>query len=325
MTLALLCMGALAMVCFAASALIGLAWTASARWRAGMSARAESRLLLAAALAPGVVGLAALGAALLPSLGWLPDHCLAHAPHHPHLCVDHAAGHATGALSLPLLALAGLLAGRWLWAGTLAGYRLIRLARTSRALADAAHRRGDLYVLPMPAPEAFVMGLVRPRVYVSEGLVTNMDMAGDDDDVLAPVLAHERAHARRRDPLRVWIASLALACHLPGLAAQLARALRCSQEMAADEEAAAALGDAPRVAQALVRLAHMQRSRPGSVLAFTGGSLEARVQRLLAPPTRSEQPTRATIAGPMLALLLGMLMAPGPVHHALETILGLLS
>ena len=313
--LALLCMAALATVCFATSAVAGVAWTASARWRARLSARAESRLLLAVVLAPGFVGMAALGAALLPSLGWLPDHCLTHAPHHPHLCLEHAAG----LPSLPLLLLSGLLAGRWAWALARAGHQLLRLARTSRALAAAACMRDDVYLLPMAEPKAFVMGLLGPRVYVSEGL---LDMPGD---VVAPVLAHERAHARRRDPLRIWLTSLALACHLPGLAARLGRALRRNQEMVADAEAAAALDDAPRVAEALVRLARMQRSRPEPMLGFTGGSLEERVQRLLAPPSRSERPSRASIAGLTLALLLGMLAAPGPVHHTLETVLGLLS
>ena len=46
-------------------------------------------------------------------------------------------------------------------------------------------------------------GLFRPLVLVSTGLRERLR-----PDVLAVVLAHERAHARRRDPLRLVAAAL---------------------------------------------------------------------------------------------------------------------
>lgn len=313
--LALLCIGAFATVAIATSALTGALWAASGRWRARLSPRAESRLVLAAIVAPGFLGLAALSTALLPSLGWLPDHCMEHATHHPHLCVQHAAG----LPSLPLLALAGLLAGRCIWAWAHAARAWLQMTRTAHALGAGARTRDGMCLLPAPAPEAFVMGLMAPRVYVTEGL---LEMPGH---VVEVVLAHERAHARHRDPLYAWLASLALACHVPGLAARLARTLRRTQEMAADAAAAAALGDAPRVAEVLVQMARVRQSYPASMLAFAGGSIEARVRRLLAANPHAERPTRAALGALALALLLAMLAAAGPVHHALETALGILS
>jgi len=46
-------------------------------------------------------------------------------------------------------------------------------------------------------PQAFTVGFLRPRIVISDGLIDRLD-----DDELRCVLAHERHHARRRDPLR---------------------------------------------------------------------------------------------------------------------------
>ncbi len=96
-------------------------------------------------------------------------------------------------------------------------------------------------VIEDPRPRAFCAGLVRPRVYVSSGALVLLD-----DVALRAVVAHERAHARRRDPL-------CLACgrvleralfYVPGLAALQRRRLELT-ELSADEQAiAAACGDA---------------------------------------------------------------------------------
>ncbi len=47
-------------------------------------------------------------------------------------------------------------------------------------------------------PRAFCAGLLRPRVYLSTGALECLD-----HDALTAVLAHERHHARRHDPLRL--------------------------------------------------------------------------------------------------------------------------
>ncbi len=47
-------------------------------------------------------------------------------------------------------------------------------------------------------PRAFCAGLLRPRVYLTTGALAMLD-----DDALNVVLAHERHHARRHDPMRL--------------------------------------------------------------------------------------------------------------------------
>lgn len=320
-SLVLLCAGAFAAVSFSSSALIGVLLAAGRGWRGRLSAHAESRLALAAALAPGLVALAALAAALLPSLGWLPDHCLAHGAHHPHLCVNHGA---TTLPAAPLLGLAGLLAARGCIAALRAARILVSSWRAARSLDAASRRDGPgLRRLPVDAPEAFVIGMLRPRVYVSDGLLR---MPGD---VVAAVLAHERAHVARRDPLRRLAATVALCCHLPGLASRLERSLHRCQEMAADADAARALGDGGRVASALVTMARARRHQPSVIasagLAYAGSHIRERVHRLLRGSPGCERPGPGLLAALAMALPAGMLACAAPVHHAVETVLGLLS
>ena len=71
----------------------------------------------------------------------------------------------------------------------------------SRRLAKAAQKlipQGRLYLLRDPTPFAACIGLWRPAVYVSTGLVAQLSLPA-----LRAALAHEEAHRRRRDPLRI--------------------------------------------------------------------------------------------------------------------------
>ena len=61
--------------------------------------------------------------------------------------------------------------------------------------------------------EGEVRGVLRPRVVVSRDLLRAVDT-----ESMAAIVAHERAHSRRRDPLRRLLASLLLAFHLPPVA-----------------------------------------------------------------------------------------------------------
>jgi bla regulator protein blaR1 len=83
---------------------------------------------------------------------------------------------------------------------------LLRLGREVRGdrrfrqrLRRGAQRRlHGAWVLEDDRPQAFCAGLLRPRVYVSNGALELLD-----EQALAAVLAHERHHARNRDPLRL--------------------------------------------------------------------------------------------------------------------------
>jgi Zn-dependent protease with chaperone function len=96
-----------------------------------------------------------------------------------------------------------VLAGLGLLMAGAAAWRLVR-----ELIADRSFRRALAASLPAPLdgawvitderPQAFCVGLLRPRVYFSTGALELLD-----PPPLAAVLAHERHHARRHDPLRL--------------------------------------------------------------------------------------------------------------------------
>src|SRR5262249_7219132 len=121
-----------------------------------------------------------------------------------------------------------------------------RAANANRAFQGAsAGAFAGCRVLPVEEPQAFVLGMLKPRVYLSRGLLATLH-----PDDLRLVLAHEKAHARRRDPLRRFVAAVGLLFHLPGIATMLNRRLARSQEITADAEAANKVDERPRPAKA---------------------------------------------------------------------------
>lgn len=97
-------------------------------------------------------------------------------------------------------ALLGVIAGSFIVA-LRAGWSTLQLARALRGLPRAGDHpeldRHRVECITSSTPEAFCAGALRPRVYVTDSLVELLNPAS-----LAAVIAHEQAHARRRDPLR---------------------------------------------------------------------------------------------------------------------------
>ena len=68
----------------------------------------------------------------------------------------------------------------------------------------AAWRAGRALAHPRVPPLAATLGLLRPRIAIDERLSRDLDATAGQ-----AVLAHERAHCRHRDPLRIWLAQIA--------------------------------------------------------------------------------------------------------------------
>jgi hypothetical protein len=135
---------------------------------------------------------------------------------------------------------------------------------------------------PRVMPPIATVGVVRPQVVIAEEVRAALDPAA-----LAAALAHEHAHVRRRDPLRIWLAQIATDLQWPSSSARrrLAHWLG-ALELARDEEARldGAAGD--DLAAAVVAVARMPQWRPGAATAgLTGAesSLASRIHRLLGP------------------------------------------
>lgn len=172
---------------------------------------------------------------------------------------------------------------------------------------------------------AGTVGLLRPRVVIAPELRSALD-----DSALKAVLEHEHAHARHRDPLRLWLAQLATDLQWPARAAQLRLARwREVLELARDEEACASGAAGPDLAAAVVTAARLQRQeRPLAAIAGLGSAvprrglvvghsaddaLRARIARLLdeSHVAGAGRSSRLLIRGVTLATVVGLMVLVG--------------
>ncbi len=168
--------------------------------------------------------------------------------------------------------------------------------RYQRLLAQTDPRplRGALLIAD-PRPRAFCAGLFRPRVYVSTGAIAILDEAA-----LGAVLAHERHHARRRDPLRLAAGRvLARALFFLPELADLVERQQALAELSADESA---VNVAPANRSALARAMLSFADTPGS--SDSGGVDPARVDYLLGDPPSWRFPVLLCLAAASVLLLL---------------------
>lgn len=153
----------------------------------------------------------------------------------------------------------------------------LRELRENRRFARAMRARqmrdlGDLRVFEDPRPQAFCAGLLRPRLYVSTGATR---LLGEEE--LHAVLAHERHHRDRRDPLRIAIGRvLARALFFMPALARLHSRYCADAELAADAAAIRA-GDGSPTALASAMLAFDGATHPAASV----GIAPERVDHLL--------------------------------------------
>jgi Zn-dependent protease with chaperone function len=216
------------------------------------------------------------------------------------------------------LTLAGVLAAELLGVLALSWVRTARTRGRHRALLELVVRPSaaapDARLLEHPAPVAFCIPGARPLLVLSSGMVAELD-----DDQLAAVVAHERAHLAEHHhlyllPFVAWEAALPV---LPA-AARAHAAVRELVEMRADDRALATLGGPePRrtLARAIVAAAGAAGGGqvPSGALAVAGAAVRERVVRLLAPPAPLPAAARAAAllaAGLLLLVPTLQLLAP---------------
>lgn len=283
-----------------------------------MPVEQRANLLLVWALLPLLAGLMAVAVVVAPSLlaavGLMADHCLLHGSHHGHLCLLHPGTTPAIPGATPLL---GLLGGGILLGAASKARRLERATRPWRTLRRAASSESgaNIRILETTRPVAATVGLMRPTVLLSRGLLDRLSpQAG------RAVRAHEAAHRRRRDPLRLALARWGTSLHLPGTGGALYRELDLVVERAADEAAARRVGDRVKVAEALLAVARLRpATAPGP--GFGEGPVEVRVQALLEEGPKDRRPCRG-IGSALAGLAVAFFAFSPQFHHGLETLLG---
>ncbi|MFN7943076.1 MAG: M56 family metallopeptidase [Thermoanaerobaculia bacterium] len=177
----------------------------------------------------------------------------------------------------------------------------------SRALLRAVRS----LAIPEGQVVAGTLGLLRPRIVFSAQFQSAVDAAA-----LRAAHAHEAAHARHRDPLRIWLTQFATDLLWPWKAArQRFRTWRYALELARDEEAVAAEGiEGADLAAAIVAAARLHPRSQCALAALVGDAalLEARVNLLLhRAPFRSARSAAACTATAVVVLALAIWIALG--------------
>lgn len=176
-----------------------------------------------------------------------------------------------------------------------------------------------LFRLSTERPLCFTVGMLRPRIYISTGLLERL--SSQDQQV---VMAHEAAHIHRHDG---WMSALLTAFYtllpLPG-GHLLLREWERAAERACDAQAAESLGDPCAVATVLVGVARLVTpdAVPGAAhFTASGEDIEGRVRALLALPAsgRSQRQQRPLLITTVIALhLLAVLAAQTWIRHVAE-------
>lgn len=172
-------------------------------------------------------------------------------------------------------------------------WRIHRLHRASRAASPSAWTQATTRL-------AAALGLSRRIHVVDSSLVDTPTVigwmtpvillpiagfAGLSSSQVEAILAHELAHIRRHDFLVNLLQTLAetVLFYHPAVWWISAR-IRAEREHCCDEVALSVCGDAVSYAEALVELENRRTVQSGLVMAATGGTLMARVRRLLGAP-----------------------------------------
>lgn len=277
----------------------------------------RAAVLLAACWLPllgGVLFAAVVAGPSIASLFSLYDgHCPVGAGADHHHCVLHLGTE----LQLPWASL---------WLGLIGGGLVLLLARNLLTLlreyrsyqslmrmARDGSCAEEVLMLRTERPFAGVLGLLHPRVVLSNGLVNLLSVSQR-----RVVEAHESAHCARRDPLRLLLARFGALLHLPAVRRVLLHEFLLATEQAADERAASEVGDRLTVAETILAVARANPHRVGD-LAFTGSLVEQRVEALVSGP-QSVRLRGGLLIG-ALVLVAAAVNASPVVHHSLESFL----
>jgi hypothetical protein len=209
------------------------------------------------------------------------------------------------------------LLARAAWRGYAAWSATTRIAaewrRSGRLLTDL-EASIPTYAVGLPYPLVAVVGIARPALFVAESVLAQCSGA----EVRA-MIAHETAHIRALDNARRFLLRVC-----PDLVAErstLTRAWKDAAEEAADAAAARTPGRALDLAQALIRVAKLSPSCPPALASafYAGGSVDARVRRLVDPPAAAAVPflLRGRVFAVAGVVLAGAFVLAAPVIHQL--------
>ena len=165
----------------------------------------------------------------------------------------------------------------WVWlvgAAAMAGYSMIALFRLRRKLVGVFHLVDNIYLADYISTP-FVLGLVRPRIYLPSTLTRRE---------LGCIIRHERYHIRHGDHVVKILAFIALCLHWFNPLVWVAFVLAGrDMEMRCDEAVVKAMGEEVKAdySAALLALSTGRLTIAGTPLAFGEGDPKGRIRNLL--------------------------------------------
>ncbi|MET7575425.1 M48 family metalloprotease [Streptomyces sp. NPDC005492] len=279
-------------------------------------------LLTGSAVVAAGCSLAALGAFVLPGLLRVPLFAALGELVHPLRTSADGLVVPAAVLSAGALAVCAWSLVRW----ALRQSRAFRAARTEAGRGPVA---GDLCVVDSPHPDAYALPGRPHRIVVTAGMLRSLDAAERE-----ALFAHERAHNAGGHHRFLVAAELAARCH-PALR-PVRDTIRLAAERAADEAAAAAVGDRRLLARAIARAALAGQSvrsgesavsrRPDFVPGATTGPVPHRVKALLSTPRPAHRTAACGLATLLIACVTLSVAASATemidVHHRVEVAQG---
>jgi beta-lactamase regulating signal transducer with metallopeptidase domain len=180
---------------------------------------------------------------------------------------------------------------------------LVRLARRLEV------RRHVTLCESMLAKVPTVIGCLRPVI-----LLPVSALVGLTPEMMEALLAHELAHIRRHDYLvnMLQTAVETLLFYHPAVW-WIGKRIRQERENCCDDLAVAACGDALTYARALTELEQIRGTQPRLAMAATGGSLLARIRRLVGVRQPAGNTPSTWLGGIVALLAFGALWAAGPI------------
>ncbi len=204
----------------------------------------------------------------------------------------------------------------WIWAKQVClsrrAYRKLLASRHERSTQELNARfsadKPDLLVVMCAEPIALTLGLFRPKIILSTGLLKLLDR-----DELEAVVYHEQYHRNHRDPLKTFL--LHLACSVMRYIPILRwcyHHYKIAREILADREAMAVMGSPASLGSALLKLMK-KRERTASMdfayVSFADTSINYRIRQILDPqgePSLGLPVKLAIVSLPVVVFLSGL-------------------
>lgn len=302
------------LIAIALSFCASLAWPSLRRLTMDSAPQAKSLIFLVYALLPLLSAVFTASLVMHPewSAALVPEHC--HGSncqvHKPAFELMHPAGGALAAASVLIVLGLLLTAQRVLLRARRRLRMLNRFAQEQPVLDHAIVRSDDLL--------AWCTGLLTPRIFLSDTLVEAFSPRE-----LQVVLAHEHAHAKRRDNLRNLVVNWATLAWHPKRRRNFLQNLSHSTEAACDAAAASFVGGVQPVIDLIERLPEAPKTGMGKPrLAFDTADRRQRVAALSRPATNAESTAAAWLTVGLLWLAAPVLLT-GPGHYLIEWLMAI--